>query len=299
MYENYQRIYVFLSHLTFKLYVSILKLITGLRHSNTYFTSLKTHCHLLRNNPPRELVVYSKNNMKTILHKASSRGHFDHGWLNTSHTFSFADYYDPERINFGSLRVLNDDKIAGGTGFGTHSHHNMEIVSIPLSGDLEHKDSLGHTSVIAQGEIQVMSAGSGIRHSEYNRNKDKAAEFLQIWVIPDRENVEPRYENAKIADLIKKNEISEIVSPYPGNGKDLWIYQHTWFSIGELDKGIKQHYSFKSQRSFGVYIFVIEGSIEVGGEQLARRDGIGIYDTLGFDITIREDSKILVIEVAR
>ena len=140
--------------------------------------------------------------MKTILHKAATRGFFDHGWLKTHHTFSFADYYDPERINFGALRVLNDDKIAGGTGFGLHPHQNMEVVSIPLKGALEHKDSLGHASVIKEGEIQAMSAGTGIRHSEYNKNNNTPAEFLQIWVIPDRMNVSPRYENAVIADLL-------------------------------------------------------------------------------------------------
>lgn len=236
--------------------------------------------------------------MKTVLHKADTRGNFNHGWLNTSHTFSFADYYDPERVNFGALRVLNDDVIAGGTGFGMHSHHNMEVVSIPLSGDLEHKDNLGHVSVISQGEIQAMSAGSGIRHSEYNHNQHKPAEFLQIWIIPNRENVTPRYENATIANLIKKNEISEIVSPYPGNGKGLWIYQNAWFSIGELDKGIKQHYKFKSERSMGVYLFVIEGSVKTGEEELSRRDGIGIYDTKEFSIEATSDSRILLIEVA-
>ena len=142
--------------------------------------------------------------MEPILHTANSRGHFDHGWLNTSHTFSFADYYDPERIHFGALRVLNDDIIAPGTGFGMHPHRNMEVISIPLKGDLEHQDSLGHTSVIRHGEIQVMSAGRGIMHSEYNKNSDRNAEFLQIWVFPYRQNVAPRYENAAIADLIIK-----------------------------------------------------------------------------------------------
>lgn len=197
--------------------------------------------------------------MKTILHKAATRGFFDHGWLKTHHTFSFADYYDPERINFGALRVLNDDKIAGGTGFGLHPHQNMEVVSIPLKGALEHKDSLGHASVIKEGEIQAMSAGTGIRHSEYNKNNNTPAEFLQIWVIPDRMNVSPRYENAVIADLLKKNEITEIVSPYPGDGKGLWIYQQAWFSIGELEKNTLQGYKLKSPNSLGVYAFLIEG----------------------------------------
>lgn len=163
--------------------------------------------------------------MKTILHKAESRGFFDHGWLKTHHTFSFADYYNPQRIHFGALRVLNDDRIEGGTGFDLHPHKNMEVISIPLKGDLEHQDSLKHKDTIKEGEIQVMSAGTGIMHSEYNRNDDRPTEFLQIWVFPNKQNVAPRYENAVISDLIRKNEICEIVSPYPGNGKGLWIYQ--------------------------------------------------------------------------
>ncbi|WP_059026862.1 pirin family protein [Gabonibacter massiliensis] len=235
--------------------------------------------------------------MKTILHKAATRGFFDHGWLKTHHTFSFADYYDPERINFGALRVLNDDKIAGGTGFGLHPHQNMEVVSIPLKGALEHKDSLGHASVIKEGEIQAMSAGTGIRHSEYNKNNNTPAEFLQIWVIPDRMNVSPRYENAVIADLLKKNEITEIVSPYPGDGKGLWIYQQAWFSIGELEKNTLQGYKLKSPNSLGVYAFLIEGKATVAGKELEKRDGLGIYDTESFEIKANEYTKILLIEV--
>ncbi|WP_294139972.1 pirin family protein [uncultured Sanguibacteroides sp.] len=235
--------------------------------------------------------------MKTILHKAATRGYFDHGWLKTHHTFSFADYYDPERVNFGALRVLNDDKIAGGTGFGLHPHQNMEVVSIPLKGALEHKDSLGHTSVIKEGEIQAMSAGTGIRHSEYNKNSDTPTEFLQIWVIPDRMNVSPRYENAIIADLLKKNEITEIVSPYPGNGKGLWIHQQAWFSIGELEKNTLQGYKLKSPNSLGVYAFIIEGKATVAGQELDKRDGLGIYDTESFEIKANEHTRILLIEV--
>lgn len=235
--------------------------------------------------------------MKTILHKAVTRGYFDHGWLKTHHTFSFADYYDPERVNFGALRVLNDDKIAGGTGFGLHPHQNMEVVSIPLKGALEHKDSLGHTSVIKEGEIQAMSAGTGIRHSEYNKNSDTPTEFLQIWVIPDRMNVSPRYENAIIADLLKKNEITEIVSPYPGNGKGLWIHQQAWFSIGELEKNTLQGYKLKSPNSLGVYAFIIEGKATVAGQELDKRDGLGIYDTESFEIKANEHTRILLIEV--
>ena len=235
--------------------------------------------------------------MKTILHKAESRGFFDHGWLKTHHTFSFADYYDPQRVNFGALRVLNDDRIEGGTGFDTHPHQNMEVISIPLKGDLEHKDSIGHKDTIKEGEIQVMSAGTGILHSEYNRNDEKPAEFLQIWVFPNKKNVPPRYENAVISDLIHKNEISEIVSPYPGNGKGLWIYQQAWFSIADLDKDSLQIYKMKSKESLGVYIFIIEGSIELKDLTLKRRDGVGVYDTDEVEFKATEKSRVLLIEV--
>ena len=235
--------------------------------------------------------------MKTILHKAESRGFFDHGWLKTHHTFSFADYYNPQRIHFGALRVLNDDWIEGGTGFDLHPHKNMEVISIPLKGDLEHQDSLKHKDTIKEGEIQVMSAGTGIMHSEYNRNDDRPTEFLQIWVFPNKQNVPPRYENAVISDLIRKNEISEIVSPYPGNGKGLWIYQQAWFSIADLDKDSLQLYKMKSKESLGVYIFIIEGSIMIKDIELRRRDGIGVYDTEDVEFKATEKSRVLLIEV--
>lgn len=235
--------------------------------------------------------------MKTVLHKANTRGHFDHGWLRTSHTFSFADYYNPQRVNFGALRVLNDDSIDPGTGFDFHPHRNMEIVSIPLSGGLKHGDNMGNATVLHQGEIQVMSAGTGVIHSEHNASADKKTDFLQIWVIPDRMNVAPRYETARIGNLIRRNEITTIVSPYPGTDRGLWIYQQAWFSIGELTKGSDHIYHFRSPHSFGVYIFVIEGTIVVEGQELQRRDGQGIYDTQTFGIKIKEDTKVLFIEV--
>lgn len=235
--------------------------------------------------------------MKTVLHKANTRGHFDHGWLRTSHTFSFADYYNPQRVNFGALRVLNDDSIDPGTGFDFHPHKNMEIVSIPLSGALKHGDNMGNETVLHQGEIQVMSAGTSVVHSEHNASADKKTDFLQIWVIPDRMNVTPRYETARISNLIRRNEITTIVSPYPGTDRGLWIYQQAWFSIGELTKGSDHIYHFRSPHSFGVYIFVIEGTVVVEGQELQRRDGQGIYDTQTFGIKIKEDAKVLFIEV--
>lgn len=236
--------------------------------------------------------------MKTILHKAHTRGHFNHGWLDTHHTFSFADYFDPDRVHFGMLRVLNDDTVAPQEGFGMHSHHNMEIVSIPLSGDLEHRDSMGNRAVINKGQIQVMSAGTGVRHSEYNKNDDQNVAFLQIWVLPDRENVEPRYGEAVIADLVERNKLSEIVTPYPGNGKGLWIYQQAWFSLGELDKGAVVTYDLKSKISYGVYVFVIQGDARINDEiELNKRDGLGISETEAFSIEALTDAEVLLIEV--
>lgn len=235
--------------------------------------------------------------METVLHRADTRGHFNHGWLKTYHTFSFAEYFDPARVNFGALRVLNDDTIAPGQGFGMHPHNNMEIITIPLHGDLEHKDSMGHTEAISEGEIQVMSAGTGIHHSEYNKNNNRPVELLQIWVIPEKKSVEPRYENAVIADLIRKNELSEIVSPYPGTGKGLWIHQQAWFSIGDLDPETTVKYTLKSPDSLGVYVFVIKGSITAGNVELNKRDGLGITKADSFKIKALTDARVLLMEV--
>ena len=236
--------------------------------------------------------------MKTIMHRANTRGHFDHGWLDTHHTFSFADYYDPNRIHFGALRVLNDDTVAAGRGFGMHPHRDMEIISIPTRGDLEHKDSMGNVSIINRGTVQVMSAGTGVRHSEYNKNSDQPVEFFQIWVLPDRENVEPRYGEAVISDLVERNRFSEIVKPYPGDGKGLWIYQDAWFSLGEFDTGAEAAYTLKSKDSYGVYVFVIEGEIEVNGEvRLNRRDGMGVTETDSFTVKAITEAEVLLIEV--
>lgn len=236
--------------------------------------------------------------MNALLHKASTRGYFDHGWLKTHHTFSFASYYDAARIHFGALRVLNDDTVAPGMGFDLHPHREMEIVSIPLGGTLEHKDSMGNVSAITTGEIQVMSAGTGLHHSEYNQSRERNVEFLQIWVFPDREGVKPRYENAVISDLIRPNELSVIVSPYPGDGHGgLWIYQQAWFSWGELDAGTRVEYALKSPGSFGVYVFVIDGEVEVAGQSLSPRDGFGISETDRFEVHAKEKARVLLIEV--
>jgi redox-sensitive bicupin YhaK (pirin superfamily) len=233
--------------------------------------------------------------MKTILHKASSRGHANHGWLNTYHTFSFGQYYNPERIRFGLLRVLNDDTIEAGTGFGTHPHDNMEIISIPLSGALEHRDSMGNIAIIHQGDVQVMSAGSGVSHSEFNKNKDQKAEFLQIWVFPDKKNVEPRYDQISLNDLAQKGELYQILSPSPDD-QGVWIHQQAWFFMGEFDEAKILNYQFRKEEN-GLYIFVIEGSAEAAGHKLGKRDGMGISETSEIPIKACPASKILLMEV--
>ena len=208
---------------------------------------------------------------KTILHKANTRGHADHGWLNSYHTFSFANYHNPERVHFGALRVLNDDTVSKAMGFGTHPHENMEIISIPLEGDLEHKDSMGNTTVIKQGDIQVMSAGTGIRHSEYNKNKDSAVKFLQIWVFPNKKNVTPRYDQITLNENDRHNKLQQILSPNQDD-EGVWIHQNAWFHLGKFDKGVNADYQFK-QNGNGLYIFVLNGDINVDGQELNKRDG--------------------------
>lgn len=233
--------------------------------------------------------------MKTIIHKAETRGHANHGWLNTHHTFSFANYYNPERVHFGALRVLNDDWIAGGEGFGKHPHDNMEIITIPLKGAVEHQDSMGNKGVINAGEIQVMSAGTGIFHSEYNANKDKELELLQIWVFSDKKNVTPRYQQMSLADLQKPNELYQILSP---NSEDagVWIHQQAWFRLGDLSAGKSVNYKLHKKES-GVYVFVIEGEASIADKTLKRRDGLGIWETDEFQIVSSTDSKILIMEI--
>ncbi|MFB6341014.1 pirin family protein [Saccharicrinis sp. FJH62] len=233
--------------------------------------------------------------MKTIIHKANSRGHANHGWLDTHHTFSFANYYDPERIHFGALRVLNDDEVAPGKGFGMHPHDNMEIISIPLSGDLEHKDNMGNQAVIQEGDVQVMSAGTGVFHSEYNRNSDKSVKFLQIWVFPDRKNIEPRYDQVSIRDLKTENELFQVLSP-DKNDKGVWVYQKAWFSMGHFTAHKTVEYELKDA-SDGVYVFVLEGNVSIEGNNLSKRDGIGISETEKVKIETESGTSLLVMEV--
>ena len=233
--------------------------------------------------------------MKTIYHAADSRGDANHGWLKSRHTFSFANYHNPERMGFGALRVINDDFVIGGQGFGNHSHRNMEIISIPLSGKLAHGDSIGNEGVIETGEIQVMSAGTGITHSEMNGDDAEAVRFLQIWVIPNKMDVAPRYQQVHMGDIIRPNEFSQVLSP---NADDagVWIHQDAWFSMGSFDEGISQTYQLNNPNN-GVYVFVLSGKAVINGQVLSTRDGIGMWDTQSFTMDATVASRVLVMEV--
>lgn len=231
----------------------------------------------------------------TVLHKADTRGFADHGWLKSHQSFSFANYYNPERIHFGALRVLNDDTVLGGGGFGKHPHDNMEIISIPLEGDLEHQDSMGNTAIIRKGDIQVMSAGTGIYHSEYNKNPDEAVKFLQIWIFPNQRNVEPRYDQQTLNPDDRHNKLQQILSPNPDDA-GVWVYQDAWFHIADFDKGVNTDYQFKKSGN-GVYVFVLKGDVRVNDELLNTRDGLGIWHTDSIHVTAESDAEFLLIEV--
>lgn len=233
--------------------------------------------------------------MKKIIHSADSRGQADHGWLRSQHTFSFAGYYDPTRMGFGKLRVVNDDVVAGGGGFGTHSHDNMEIISVPLSGALRHKDSMGNTHVIRHGEVQIMSAGTGLSHSEYNDSVTDAVNFLQIWVLPRETDIEPRYGQLTFHPIDQYNKFQLVVSP-DNTGETIWINQDAYFSLGEFDQGKRVRYKVHTPGN-GVYVFVIEGEIEIADERLHSRDAIGLTELEDVTITAQADSRVLLIEV--
>jgi redox-sensitive bicupin YhaK (pirin superfamily) len=217
-----------------------------------------------------------KQMAQTILHKAETRGHASHGWLNSYHSFSFANYYNPDRMHFGALRVLNDDTVDAGMGFGTHPHDNMEIISIPLEGDLEHKDSMNNVAVIKNGDIQAMSAGTGIYHSEYNKDRQHRVKFLQIWVFPDKRNVEPRYDQVTLKAEDRHNKLQQILSPN-ADDEGVWIHQNAWFHLGQFDKGVSADYTLKAKNN-GVY-------------------GYGIWDTSSFSITAESNAEFLLMEV--
>lgn len=233
--------------------------------------------------------------MKTVFHSSESRGYANHQWLEAKHSFSFANWYAPDRINFGALRVLNDDIIAPSMGFGTHPHNNMEIITIPLLGDLEHKDSMGNVELIKEGEIQVMSAGSGVQHSEYNKNADRDINLLQIWIFPNKKNVSPRYDQKTISDLYVQNEFFQILSPDP-NEQGVWIHQNSWFHMLYTDTSVQKKYSLKNP-SNGVYVFVIAGTASIDNQILSDRDALGVWETECIFIEAKPNSKILLIEV--
>jgi quercetin 2,3-dioxygenase len=251
---------------------------------------------------PLELVGFnhiSNTNSKimanSVFHKADTRGNANLGWLNSYHTFSFSNYHNPERMHFGVLRVLNDDTVSGGKGFGTHPHDNMEIISIPLEGDLEHKDSMGNTTVIRNGDVQVMSAGTGIYHSEYNKNAEKTVKFLQIWVFPNKRNVTPRYDQMTLKAEDRKNKLQQILSPNPDDA-GVWIHQNAWFHLGSLDKGFETEYNLKSKEN-GVYVFVLNGDINIGEQKLSTRDGYGIWEVDSLKIKAVNAAEVLIMEV--
>ncbi len=231
----------------------------------------------------------------TILHKAETRGNANHGWLKTYHTFSFANYYNPDRMSFGALRVLNDDTIEAGMGFGTHPHENMEIITIPLEGDLKHKDSMGNGSIIKYGDIQVMSAGTGIFHSEYNSNKDRKVKLLQIWILPDKRNVTPRYDQLTLNIEDRHNKLQQVLSPNPDDA-GVWIYQNAWFHMGHFDNGLKMDYIVKVKGN-GVYLFVIEGEVTLNGQKLNKRDGFGIWDIEQVNLHADTEAELLLMEI--
>ena len=230
-----------------------------------------------------------------ILHKASSRGHADHGWLNAYHSFSFASWYNPERIQFGMLRVLNDDTVAAGMGFGTHPHDNMEIITIPLEGDLAHKDSMGNSSTIKTGDVQVMSAGTGIQHSEFNPNADLQTKLFQIWLFPKYRNVEPRYQQITLDVAKQKNSFAQILSPNPDD-EGVWIHQDAWFYLSDFEANFSKTLALQKEVN-GFYIMTIEGEILVNGEKLEKRDAIGIWETNEIEIKANSDSRFLIMEI--
>ncbi len=232
----------------------------------------------------------------SVLHSADSRGMADHGWLKSRHTFSFSNYHDPERMHFGALRVLNDDWVAPGMGFSTHPHSNMEIISIVMEGELEHKDSMGTVSRIKEGDVQVMSAGSGVSHSEYNASDTLPVRFLQIWIFPNQKNVSPRYDQISLENSNLNDQFHQIVSPNSSES-GVWIRQSAWLYMGNFAKGVATDYSLKLKGN-GAYFFILEGEFRVNETQLRRRDGLGIPEMETIHIeSLKDNSKILVIEV--
>jgi redox-sensitive bicupin YhaK (pirin superfamily) len=235
--------------------------------------------------------------MKKILHPAATRGAADYGWLQARYSFSFANFFDPNRVQFGKLRVLNDDIVAPAMGFGKHPHQNMEIVTIPQEGALKHKDSMGNEGIIESGDIQIMSAGSGVEHSEINARTNESVKLFQIWVFPEEDGVTPRYDQKKIAPLLKPNQLSAVVKPRSeAENDELWVHQQAWFNIGEFSETTETTYQLNN-KSHGAYVFVMDGTIVVDNETLNKRDAVGVWDTDSVTITAEKDSRVLLIEV--
>jgi redox-sensitive bicupin YhaK (pirin superfamily) len=233
--------------------------------------------------------------MKTLIHTADSRGSVDFGWLKSKHTFSFGSYHNESRTNFGALRVLNDDHVTGGAGFGTHPHRNMEIISIPLQGVMEHKDSMQNIATLEPGKIQVMSAGSGVTHSEYNKSATEDLKFLQIWLVPNKQNVAPRYDEFVMDYSKMKNQFLQILSPNPDeNG--VWVHQNAWFHMADIDKEHSLEYNLKNI-AHGVYVFVLEGELEVNDRELNHRDGAGFWETISLTFKAKKQTRVLLMEV--
>lgn len=240
---------------------------------------------------------HTNNIMENIVfHPANTRGHANHGWLNSYHTFSFSSYQNPERVHFGALRVLNDDTVAGGMGFSKHGHDNMEIISIPLSGDLRHKDSMGNETLIKQGDVQIMSAGTGIQHSEMNHKQHEEVKFLQIWVFPKYKDITPHYDQKSFEVADRKNRFQLIVSPDKAEGSIL-IHQDAWFSLGNFEKGQKISYQLKNSTQTGVYAFIIKGEATINGHKVGLRDGLGITKVENLEIETQDEAEILLMEV--
>jgi redox-sensitive bicupin YhaK (pirin superfamily) len=233
--------------------------------------------------------------MIKIIHRAEERGGANHGWLDTRHSFSFANYYNPEKMGFGLLRVLNDDWVAPGMGFGKHPHDNMEIISIPLQGALKHADSTGREAVISTGDVQIMSAGSGITHSEVNASNSEKVNFLQLWIFPAEKNITPRYEQKTFNEEDRKNKFLTVVSPEK-DSNSVWINQDAYLALGNLDTQTTTTYKL-NKPNHGAYVYVLEGSVEVAGEILSKRDALGIANTADIKVEAKENSQLLIIEV--
>ncbi|MDR5590052.1 pirin family protein [Christiangramia sp. SM2212] len=234
--------------------------------------------------------------MEKVLHPAYSRGTANYGWLNANYSFSFANFFDPNKLQFGLLRVLNDDYVKSGMGFGTHPHENMEIISIPLSGEIRHKDSMDHTEVITAGEVQVMSAGTGVEHSEFNTSQEEL-NMLQIWIFPEKNGLEPRYDQKDFSELLKTGELINIVSPKSDQSENsLYINQQAYMHLGDFQAGRKIDYNLKNENN-GVYVFLIEGEVDVSDTKLKKRDAVGIWNSSSITLDFKNPSRVLLIEV--